>query len=409
MNSLKPLLDEPQRLEAIKRYKILDTPPEKEFDELVKLASLICNAPISLISLLEKERQWFKAKVGVNITETPAELSFCSHAIQSDDVLIVNDAREDERFASNPQVMSDPNIRFYAGMPLITPDGFRLGTLCVIDTVPRTLSEDQIFSLQVLGRQVIQQLELKLHVRDLTKSIGKIHRQNKELNRLNQVSNKLISIISHDLRSPLTSLKGFLELLNDKQINPEECISFSTGISNLLDSSLYLMENLIQWGVTQIEENRMILQPMRLDTIVNETIHHQEFTSAQKNNSIISHIPQSYHMVGDVDMIRFMLRNLLQNANKFTQSGTIEVSVEQTEDFHQISISDNGVGMKADLLQKLFHWDKRVSLPGSKGEKGAGLGLLICKEFAEKHGGALKVESTYQKGSIFSFTIYKYL
>ncbi|MEK6481536.1 GAF domain-containing sensor histidine kinase [Catalinimonas sp. 4WD22] len=408
INSNK-LLGEPQRLEAVKRYKILDTPPEKEFDELVKLASMICNAPISLISLLEKERQWFKAKVGVHITETPIELSFCSHAIQSDDVLIVNDAREDVRFANNPFVVNKPNIRFYAGMPLITPDGFRLGTLCVIDTVPRTLSEDQIFSLQVLGRQVIQQLELKLHVRDLTKSIGKIHRQNKELNRLNQVSNKLISIISHDLRSPLTSLKGFLELFNEKQISPKESIDFSRGISKLLDSSLNLMENLIQWGVTQIEENRMIVQPLRLDTILNETIHHQEYNTAQKNNNIINHISQPYQLLGDADMIRFMIRNLLQNANKFTQSGTIEISVSQTEDFHQINIKDNGVGMKGDLLHKLFHWDERVSLPGSKGEKGAGLGLLICKEFAEKHGGSLKVESTYQKGSIFSFTIYKYL
>ncbi|WP_150558669.1 GGDEF domain-containing protein [Pandoraea bronchicola] len=154
-------LNEAERLAALRRYEILDTPPEAAFDRIARLASYVLGAPISLVSLIDETRQWFKARQGLETTQTPRSMAFCAHAILGDDVLVVPDARADRRFADNPLVTGEPNIRFYAGAPLRTPEGHRLGTLCVLDRKPRTLDPEKCALLADLSALVVDELELR--------------------------------------------------------------------------------------------------------------------------------------------------------------------------------------------------------------------------------------------------------
>ncbi len=170
MTPPKPV-NEPQRLAALRGYEILDTEPEAAFDDLTFLASQICQTPIALIALVDADRQWFKSKVGLSLTETSRDIAFCASAILQSDVFIVPDASEDARFANNPLVVSEPRIRFYAGAALMSDD-HALGTLCVIDRVPRTLSPDQLEGLRALSRQAQAQFQLRRNLKRLGESLA---------------------------------------------------------------------------------------------------------------------------------------------------------------------------------------------------------------------------------------------
>jgi len=159
-----------KRLKVLWQYDVLDTVPEEVFDDLTELAARICEAPIALITLVDEKRQWFKSRVGITVKETSRDISFCAHAISQSDLFIVTDATRDKRFSHNPLVTADPKIRFYAGAPLVTPDGHALGTLCVIDKVARELTDDQKQALRVLARHVMTQLELRRHANELAKA-----------------------------------------------------------------------------------------------------------------------------------------------------------------------------------------------------------------------------------------------
>lgn len=188
--------EEKARLAALDRYAILDTEPEQTFDDLVGLAAYICKAPMAMLSLVDDRRQWFKSKVGVQMCETPREVSICAHAIQQDDLFIIPDTLKDARFHDSPLVLGEPHIRFYSGAPIINEDGFALGTLCVMDRQPRELDHEQKEALWSLSRLALGQLELRRHLRLLKEALNdrtkEEHTREAELQRLQE---KLIRVL----------------------------------------------------------------------------------------------------------------------------------------------------------------------------------------------------------------------
>jgi GAF domain-containing protein len=169
---LSPRWNEEDRLAALRRYCILDTPPEPDFDDLVRLAAQVCQTPVALITLVDDRRQWFKAELGLGVRETPLVASICATAILQPGLFVVPDTTKDPRFAGNPLVQGEPHLRFYAGARLETPQGLPLGTLCVLDTKPRDLNEEQRFTLMTLARQVMGQLELRRAIVDRDEALG---------------------------------------------------------------------------------------------------------------------------------------------------------------------------------------------------------------------------------------------
>jgi GAF domain-containing protein len=167
--------NEGARLETLRQYSILDTEAEDSFNDLTSIASMLCNTPVALISLVDTNRQWSKARVGLGIIDTPRDISFCAHAILQDGPLVVRDTLDDDRFKDNRMVLQKPYIRFYAGAPLVSPEGFKVGTLCVMDHVTRDLTDGQIEGLRILARQVVTLLELRRQVAFLTRALD-VHR-----------------------------------------------------------------------------------------------------------------------------------------------------------------------------------------------------------------------------------------
>jgi GAF domain-containing protein len=202
--------NETSRLKALQEYKVMDTLPEQAYDNFTKLASLICHTPIALITLLDDQRQWFKSRIGLERSEIPREDALCNHAIMMpEDIMVVNDATQDERFTKNPLVTAEPNLRFYAGVPLVTSNGEALGTICVIDTKPRGITQDQVDALQVLSREVMGQFELRRSIATLEQSMLK---QENYIDQLQEYQRELekvrAELENQSLTDPLTGVNN---------------------------------------------------------------------------------------------------------------------------------------------------------------------------------------------------------
>ena len=228
--------DEAGRLNALSKYRILDTDPEQAFDDLTMLASQICGTPIALISLVDETRQWFKSRVGLQAHETARSVSFCAHAIQQRGIFLVPDALQDARFRNNPLVLGEPHIRFYAGAPLMARDGEALGTLCVIDRLPRSLTGDEREALEALRRQAEGQLELRRNLNELRVALAGVERLASLMPYCS--SCELNVVIPADPAAMATVSAGVTELLTSKRWPPEEILKVELAVQEALANAI---------------------------------------------------------------------------------------------------------------------------------------------------------------------------
>lgn len=401
-------VNEQERLQELIRYEVLYTQYEEDFDQIVQLASAICKTPISTITLLDYNKQWFKAKIGVDNAEGDRDTSFCGHAIVEDEtIMIVNDALEDQRFVDNPLVIGEPNIRFYAGYPLVSPSGYKLGTLCVIDSVPRSLTSEQELTLKTLGNQVVKLFELRLRNKEAETRNKLIEEQKKQLEESKSVQSKIISIIAHDVRGPVTSLKTMIELTKAKSLTEAETAQLFDMLDKQLDGTLDMLTNLVDWGSMLLKKGQLSISSVNISSVVKKIIKNLSPMMQLKKNQFENLVPIDAEVMADENTLRFILRNIISNANKFTSAGTITIHIQPNEskDLISIIVSDTGCGMPIEIQQQLFNPAKRHSREGTNKEKGSGLGLLLAKEFAEAMHASIDVKSEQGKGTSFSITL----
>ncbi len=391
--------NEEERLLELYHYDLLDTANEESFDDIVQLASRICKVPISAITLIDSQRQWFKARKGIDDPETERELSFCAHVVADEaDIFKVEDASKDERFHDYPNVTGDPNIRFYAGVPLITRKGHRLGALCVVNSVPQNLTEDQEFALKVLGHQVVKLAEQKLQNRYL-------QNYQKRLQQQAEMQNKILSIVAHDVRTPLVSLQGIVELSQENIISEEKKAEMIEMWKKQLDNTMCLLSNLIDWGKIQASNDLFNKTAINLYDIVKDEFLKCGTPSELKNNLLQNNIHKKFLMYGDENVLRFLIRNVLTNANKFTEGGTISIDAKRTKGKVKLSISDTGIGMTEQQFTNLVEGKSGMVGLGTRNEKGSGLGFMLIKDFVEMLDGEVSIESKLGKGTTVHITL----
>jgi signal transduction histidine kinase len=396
--------DEGLRLKNLYEYEILDTPEEEDFNEIVRLASAVCNVPISLITLVDANRQWFKARYGLLPTWTCRDSSFCTHAMLNDGIFLVPDATKDERFFDNPLVTGDPYIRFYAGVPLVSPQGSRLGSLCVVDRKPGHLEPQQQANLLALGRQVVKLMELRRKNFELQEISFRERKQREELEKISERQKKMISILAHDIRAPLSSLKSLLQLIPGKSDSLGESGRFLEMANNQLTGTLSLLDNLVEWGQIQLSGITPDSEFL-LNDIVRSLLEDLTVQAEWKGLALKSVVDPAIRMTADENKVRFILRNLLANAIKFTKSGSVVVDAVLTRKTVLVSVEDTGIGMPAIILEQLFESGRKSSRKGTRNEAGSGLGLMLVKEFIELMHGHVVAESTEGQGSLIAFDL----
>ncbi len=392
-------VDEKQRLEAVRSYQLLDTLPEKDFDNITALAASICEVPISLVTLLDADRNFLKSYYGINFNESPRNTSFCGHAILDDKSLfIVEDARSDPRFVNNPLV-KDMQAIFYAGVRLVNSDGYPLGTLCVFDNKPRTLSKFQQKALVQLAYQVVNLFEARKRNRILLEVQNELREKNEELK-------NFAGIVSHDMKMPLANMIITSDMLRSKY-----------G-SLLDDQGKQYLEYIKQSSFTLSEYITGLLEHYESDKTA--SLSEETFDSQDLLEEIIElmninidceiNLPEkNIEMRANKAALEQIILNLVGNSLKYNDKEKIKIDIYCSEEngSYNFKITDNGMGIPKKNLTHIFELFETTGSLDRYGKKGNGIGLSTVKKLVTKLNGEIDVFSEVGKGTTFQFSIKK--
>ncbi|WP_347052109.1 GAF domain-containing hybrid sensor histidine kinase/response regulator [Flavobacterium olei] len=400
MNHDFPLPDnELQRLAALKRYNILDTLPDNAFDDATKLVSYICGVPIAHISFIDESRQWFKSEIGVGVSEVPREISFCQYTILDTKMVEIPDTHVNERFKDDPNVTGGFNVRFYAGVPITTPDGYNIGTLCAIDHVSKELNDNQRNALSIVAKHVMAQLELG------TKNI-QLATQKKIAEKAVLARDSFLANMSHEIRTPLNAIVGFTDLLAQTELD-ETQQDYIESVQIAGENLLLIVNDILD--LSKIESGNLSIESEAFN--LKKTLKHvynllkvKVQKEVEFNLFLDAEIPDM--VVGDQGRLNQILVNLIGNSLKFTNEGEVVVSVkkiDETEDNHtfKIAVKDTGIGIPNDKIEAIFERFTQGEESTTRTFGGTGLGLNIVKQLVELQNGEIHVKSTPNRGSEF--------
>lgn len=396
---IKPTVNknEKQRLAAVKKYKLLDTMPEENYDNITSIVANICDVPIALITLIDKDRNFFKSRHGVDIQETSRDLSFCGHAINSkEDLMIVPDAREDERFIDNP-LAKDFNIVFYAGASLVDSNGYKLGTLCVYDHKKRELTDSQVSALKAMAKQVMMLFEQRYQNFLLQETQELLKNRNEELK-------DFAGIVSHDLKAPLSNVMMITDLLNKTEKNlsskSKEYLhrlkDSSASMSRYIDGMLtfYKSEELVSDDYDEVSYIDLIEDVIAMTVLKDEaTVIYKPTEETTLHTNLIA--------------LEQILINLVTNAVKYSdkEQTVIEICLETSEEWYTFKIKDNGSGIAPDKIKSVFKLFYVASENDRNGQQGTGIGLATVARLLEHMNGKIRVESKLGEWTEFTFAI----
>jgi len=370
-SSIIPLNDE-ERLKKLYQYEILDTPSEEAFDKIAKLAAQIFDTPSAYVTFVDKNRVFFKSNISpIEGNEVLRNDSLCSLAILETETTMFSDTHLIPSLLDSPHVSCEGGIRFYAGAPLKTKEGHQLGTVCVVDSVPRQANEKQLRMLETLSSVVVDELEQRLASRKAMR-----------------VQNDLMNMAVHDLKNPAINIDTLIDLLNSAEPGSkkmglilDKIKSSSADILDRLDALLTL---------SKIEDENFIveLQETRLCDLLRSIKASFELLALQKKQSIVLHCDEDIVVHVDKDRIQEVFENLLSNALKYSFPETqVTISVEQTTDEVIVSFKDQGQGLSLQDKSKLFSKFAKLSAVPTGKERSNGLGLSIVKTLVELHHG----------------------
>ncbi|NYH21037.1 hybrid sensor histidine kinase/response regulator [Paraburkholderia bryophila] len=402
---------ERRRLATLESLQILNTLPEAAYDRIVRRVSEFFHAPICLISLAARENQWFKAKIGVDIDSAPREASFCQAALRQDDVLVIPDATLSESFRGHPFVVGPPNLRFYAGMPLVIEGDQKVGTLCIIDTKPRVLSASETEALKDFAALVVDELHLRLRTFRLEAELAQ-RRDNEAAALASQRARAdFLAMVTHEVRAPLNAIAGMVEMICARNQPAVD----EPGIDTLRDSTGQLVRminevlDLAQLEATGFTFNR---QPFDLRRELRCALAVVRPQAANKGLALTLEVDPSVpeYVVGDRTRVSQIVLNLLTNAIKFTSQGSVRMTLDAQPDCSArtrvtFSVMDTGIGMSDEVARGLFESFSQGAPEMKARYGGTGLGLAICQKLVQAMGGTIACNSSPHVGTVFTCSI----
>ncbi len=372
---------ESERIDTLKRYEILDTPPDGSFDHITKLASRFLKVPIAIVSLVDTDRIWFKSHYGLDIHQIDREEGLCSSAILSDDLYLVENAITDPRTLSNSLVAGEFGLRFYAAVPIKVRGAFNLGTLCVIDKKPRTISKAEKEILTDLAEIIVDQLELRLEARKASES-----------------QNQMLGMVAHELKNPLTTIPLYVGLLKEKLQGKEELEQMCCQIEKASKRMQSLIHEVLETARLQANEIHLKKKYFDLGVIVARITAINLILANAKQQKIYLDIADNIMLFADETKMAEIFDNLISNAIKYSPPGSeILVNLKMVNEKAVFEVTDQGPGFTEADRKRLFMPFSRLSARPTGGENSTGIGLSIVKILVEAHGGHVTAENNIGK------------